>query len=144
MTTNPLITEARKLFEDRRKPTFSVNDFTSRSFTLETARFIAFAANNLLAFADKIEEQEKEIAQLRAALTERLKEIEENSRKEEEFGLKYDAMESQVATLTQQNADLKAACESPMHHFCKTFCRPLEEAGHVSGCIELRKALEGK
>ncbi len=60
MTTNPLITEARRLR--------AAADVKGGR---DADDFIAFAANHILAFADKIEEQKKEIAQLREEMESR-------------------------------------------------------------------------
>ncbi len=148
MTTNPLITEARRL--DSLKLT--EGPFIARSTDGEgdswqivnkegdvvvlmswedDAPFIAFAANHIIAFADKIEELEREIAQLREQHKAEMNELREFKRVElqgsiERARLLLDAKnhwmdravkaEQQVATLTQQTADLKAACEAGLKH----------------------------
>ncbi len=150
--TNPLITEARRLDAARTGQRTAVG-FTSAHFAThwytDTAEFIAFAANNILAFADKIEElqealrtmakgmagyesriyeledensgfgtkieeQEKEIAQLREECERRTRLCSECGKGflDEDWAIEREELEKQVATLTQQNADLKEAYEA--------------------------------
>ncbi len=123
--TNPLITEARRLSEAASAITISSILMEARTDGhLNEVACLAFAANNILAFADKVEELQREIAELQKEAGRRFVEV---SLRDSKIGVLSADIAALQSSLDDANGQLGEFFNTPSGAIIKALQAQVEE-----------------